>query len=170
MKVGSKFLGSYSFEGEARKYMHLDNNTLLAFRLYGYKSGGKNPMLNWTGGNNTLRAGEYRGLIGNNIFLFNAEFRFPLASYALTPLGAIGPIRGVIFFDFGGVWLSGDKFKVFEKYGEKKRLRLKDAISSYGFGLEFIMFGYPMHLEWTWRTDFTRRDYQGVNFWIGYDF
>jgi hypothetical protein len=168
---GGDFLDAYIFEGEARKYFALTNDVQLAFRGYGYKSGGANRLLTWTGGNNTFRTAGYRRLVGENVFLFNAELRFPLIQAALTPIGIIGPIRGVFFFDVGGVWFNGQDFNFFQKDDEgKTKYQLQDAISSYGFGLEFFLFGYPMHVEWTWRTDWKQKAYHGVNFWIGYDF
>jgi hypothetical protein len=166
-KLGSEFQDTYVLQGDFRKYFRINNATSLAIRLNGFKSGGKYPKLFWTGGNNTLRTVGYRQLTGNNMFLFNAELRLPLVQQANTLLGNIGPIRGVFFFDLGGIWFSGQDFRLFQK---GKGIKLQDAISSYGFGLEFWMFGYPMHVEWTWRTDLRKKAYHGVNFWIGFDF
>ncbi len=171
VKIGSKFLDAYTLEADFRKYLRISNTALLAFRLYGYKSGGKNSLLFWSGGNNTFRSEGFYRLTGNNIFLFNAEFRFPLVHAALTPIGIIGPVRGVFFFDVGGIWYNGEKFKLFQENAEgKKQFRLQDAISVYGYGLEFFLFGYPMHVEWVWKTDWKYKAYHGVNFWIGFDF
>ena len=72
-----------------------------------------------------------------------------------------------VFFDLGGVWFRGQKFRFFQ---EGKGLALRDPIASYGFGLEFFFLGYPMHVEWVWRTDLRRKDYYGINFWVGFDF
>jgi len=166
-KLGDEFIDAYSITADIRKYFRLDNNVSLALRFSGFKSGGKNPLLYWTGGNNTIRSIGFRRLTGNNLFLFNAEFRFPLLFQAWSPLGPLGPIRGVFFFDLGGIWFNGQDFTFFQK---DRGIALEDPIASYGFGLEFFFLGYPMHLEWVWRTDLRRRDYYGVNFWIGFDF
>jgi hypothetical protein len=166
-KFGSKWMDAYTMEADFRKYLRLDNNTLLAFRLSGFKSGGPNAELYWTGGNNTFRAADFLRLVGNQYFLFNAEFRFPIVHLALTPIGLIGPVRGNFFFDLGGIWYNGEDFRMFEK-GEG--LKLQDGRASYGFGIEFFLFGYPMHLDWVWKTDLTRKRYYGLNFWIGFDF
>ncbi|MCP5050038.1 MAG: BamA/TamA family outer membrane protein [bacterium] len=171
VKFGSNFLDAYTMTGDVRKYFRLTNDVQLAFRLYGYKSGGKNPLLMWTGGNNTFRSEGYRRVVGEKMFLFNAELRLPLIQAALTPIGVIGPIRGVVFFDVGGVWFNGQKFNFFKKDAAgKTQFQLQDAISTYGFGLEFFMFGWPMHVDWVWRTDWKQKSYHGVNFWVGYDF
>jgi len=117
-------------------------------------------------------------LVGNNATFFNAEFRFPLILRMQTVIGMIGPIRGVLFYDLGGVWLDDapEKFRFFEQGRGLNNLfkagsvRLKDAISSYGFGIALYMFGYPMHFDWVWQTDLNARKYYGVNFWMGFDF
>ena len=167
IKFKSSYQDSYALEADLRKYIRIDNYTLLAFRMWGFKSGGKNPLIFWTGGDNTIRSVGWRNLIGNNGFTFNAELRFPLLHIAATPIGLIGPVRGVFFFDLGGVWFNGEKFRLFEK-GEG--LKLDDAISSYGFGVEWFMFGFPFHIEWVYKTNFKDKTYQGINFWIGFDF
>ncbi len=166
-KLSDKFIDAYTVEGDFRKYFRFDNYSLLALRLYGFKSGGKTPLLQWTGGNNTIRSVGYRRLAGSNMFLFNAELRFPVLHQAISPIGPLGPLRGVFFFDLGGVWFNDQKFRLLQ---EGKGITLQDAIASYGFGLEFYFLGYPMHLEWVWRTDLKRKDYYGVIFWIGYSF
>jgi len=165
-KLFSKSLDAYTLEADVRKYVRLDNNSLLAFRLSGFYSGGANALLFWTGGNNTLRAVDFRSLAGNQGFFFNAELRFPLVHAALTPIGVLGPLRGVFFFDLGGLWFNDQPYRIFEK----GKFKLQDGLSSYGYGIEFFLFGYPMHFEWVWRTDFKDKRYNGINFWIGYDF
>ena len=167
LKLFSDSLDAYILEGDFRKYLRIDNQSLLAFRLSGFYSGGKNSLLYWSGGNNTLRAADFRSLIGNKGFFFNAEFRFPLVTAALTPIGVIGPIRGVFFFDAGGFWFNDQEFSFFEK---GQNLKLQDGLASYGYGVEFFLFGYPMHVEWVYRTNFKETKFNGVNFWIGFDF
>jgi Tol biopolymer transport system component len=166
-KLSDKFIDTYTVQADLRKYIRLDNYSLLAFRFYGFKSGGKTPLMYWTGGNNTIRSVGYRRLAGSNIFLFNAELRFPILFQAISPIGYLGPLRGIFFFDLGGVWFNDEKFRIFQ---EGKGITLQDAIASYGFGIEFYFLGYPMHLDWVWRTDLRRKDYYGVVFWIGYGF
>jgi len=166
-KIGSDWMDAFVLEADLRKYIKLDRQTLLAFRFLGTTSSGKNAPFFWTGGNNTIRSIRYSGLTGTNMFWLNAELRFPLIQVAATPIGLIGPVRGVFFFDVGGAWYKDQKFRIFK---EGEGLRLEDPIASYGFGLEFFVFGYPMHVDWVWRTDLKQRDYYGVNFWIGFDF
>lgn len=180
IKLGAKFLDAYNIHADFKKYFRIDNNTLLAFRLSGYFSKGKNPQLYWFGGDNTIRATEFRRLVGNNAFFFNAEFRFPLILQARTLLGILGPIRGVFFFDIGGVWMDDApeelKYQFFQEgkglknIFKKGGVKLKDGISSYGFGIVLYMFGYPMHFDWVYQTDLFAHKYYGFHFWIGFDF
>jgi len=60
-----------------------------------------------------------------------------------------------------------------------------DARASYGFGLETFAVGFPIHIDWSWRTLFNK-NWENVLFsgsgggdafrrvkvdlWIGYDF
>lgn len=166
-KFSSDFMDAYTIDADLRKYFRLDNHTLFAFRAVGKTSGGKNPMIFWSGGNNTIRSSNLYSVTGNNLFFFNAEFRFSIIQLALTPLGIIGPVRGVVFFDLGGAWYNEQDFRVF-KSGDK--LTLQDALASYGWGVEVFFLGIPMHFEWVYRTNFDSTNYWGLNFWIGYDF
>ena len=165
--ISSSWMKATVLEGDLRKYIRLDPNTLIALRGQFYYSGGRNRMIYWTGGNNTIRSADFYNMNGERAFVLNAEFRFPLVHAALTPLGLIGPVRGVIFADLGGAWFKGQDFTFFAK-GEG--LRLKDPVSSYGFGIQFFMLGLPMHVEWVHQTDLKTSSYSGVKFWIGYDF
>ena len=44
----------------------------------------------------------------------NAELRFPLIHAMATPIGILGGIRGVFFFNIGGAGLEGPAFKVWD--------------------------------------------------------
>jgi hypothetical protein len=158
---------SFVLKADLRKYLRITNDMLLAVRTTGYWSGGKNPLLFWSGGNNTARSVDWSELVGNKGFNFVTELRVPLVIAALTPIGIVGPVRGTFFFDLSGAWLKGESFRFFEK---GSGLKLEDPISSYGFGIEFFFFGWPFHVEWVHTTDFKESHKSGVNFWIGYDF
>jgi len=117
-----------------------------------------------------------------------------------TPIGILGGIRGVFFANLGGTGLDGLDFKVFEndttvtpalrdQSGAIIRppqviqgFRLQDARASYGLGIETFALGFPIHLDWSYRTLFNK-DWENYLFgsselwrnpkfsvWIGYDF
>ncbi len=158
---------SWTLQGDVRKYLRINSDMLLAFRGSGFWSGGANPLVTWSGGDNTIRSAGWRELVGNRGFLFNAELRVPLVTAALTPIGIVGPLRGTFFFDLGGYWFKDQAFRVFSP---GNGLQLQDARASYGFGLQFFLFGWPFHVEWVRATDFKTSRSTGVNFWIGFDF
>jgi hypothetical protein len=129
----------------------------------------------------------------------------------LTPLGVVGGLRGTVFFNIGGAGINGQEFTPWTTADELitpivdyvpnlqtglfdpvfgptfllSGFRLKDARASYGFGLQSFMLGFPMHFDWSWKTQFNR-DYENLiyavnggseafrkvkfSFWIGYDF
>jgi hypothetical protein len=128
----------------------------------------------------------------------------------LTPVGVMGGIRGVLFAGMGGGWFEGQPFSWWKNnselytpiigyrqtslitqepiYGPPTQvdgLRLVDARGSYGIGLETFALGFPIHIDWSWKTLFNR-DWEDlkfaafggssefrkpqVTFWMGYDF
>jgi len=155
---------AYAVRVDLRKYFPIGSDFLFAFQGYGEFSGGEEPYIFYGGGNNEIRSTNYYTMAGNNYFHINAEFRFPLINLAATPIGLIGPVRGVVFADAGGAWFKGQDFQFIENG------KLKDAIGSVGYGVEFFLGGYPIHIEWVHRTDYADFSDDEVNFWIGFDF
>jgi hypothetical protein len=171
---------------DARYYMRLGTNGVLAFRARGFKSWGEFPGYLYFGGNSEMRGYEYLEFLGNKAFFTNAELRFPLIEAALTPIGVIGGLRGVFFFNFGGVGYEGramnvwtsDPFSyqpvidfvgnpdptdinrpIIEVFGPTQTIsgfRLVDSRASYGIGIETFALGFPIHFDWSWRTLFNR--------------
>ena len=183
-------LSRQTVEGDARYYMRLGTNGVLALRARGYKSWGEFPGYFYFGGNSELRGYDYLQFLGNKGFFTNAELRFPLIEAALTPIGVVGGLRGVFFFNFGAagyeglqmnVWTSSDTVAtpivdyVFDPtspsgarpvFGEPRPItgfRLVDSRASYGVGLETFALGFPIHFDWSWRTLFNK-DWEDVVF------
>lgn len=187
-KIGDT-LSRQTFDVDARYYLRLGTNGVLALRGRGFKSWGDFPDFTYFGGNSELRGYEYLEFIGHQTFFANAELRFPLIEAMLTPLGVLGGIRGVFFFGIGAAGFNGQPFKVFSKstevyptvvgfapnfqtgtfdpvFGDPKLVsgfRLQDARASYGIGLETFAIGFPIHFDWSWRTLFNR-DWEDVLF------
>ena len=176
-------LSRQTVDVDARYYMRLGTNGVLAFRARGYKSWGEFPGYIYFGGNSELRGYDYLEFLGNKAFFTNAELRFPLIEAALTPIGVIGGLRGVFFFNFGGsgyeglpVTVATDKPTTYQPllgyvsdpfslsgarpvYGPERTIsgfRLVDSRASYGVGLETFALGFPIHFDWSWRTLFNR--------------
>jgi hypothetical protein len=168
---------------DARYYMRLGTNGVLALRARAFKSWGEFPGYVYFGGNSEMRGYDYLEFLGNNGFFTNAELRFPIIEAALTPIGVVGGLRGVMFFNLGGagfeglpwkVWSTGsttytpllgyapDPFSVtgyqpvFGPDLPVSGFRLIDSRASYGIGLETFALGFPVHFDWSWRTLFNR--------------
>jgi outer membrane protein assembly factor BamA len=176
-RMGS-FLSRQTTDVDARKYIRLATNGVLAFRFRGLKSWGDFPTYLYFGGNSELRGYDYLQFIGNKAFFANAELRFPLIEAALTPFGVIGGLRAVAFANFGASQVDPNKMVVYDKkpvnvvpivnyqtdfftgattpvYGQPTTisgLRLVDGKASYGLGLETFALGFPIHFDWSWRT------------------
>ena len=178
--IGSNLLGKQTFDADARYYLRLGENGLLALRGRAFKSVGDFPDFLYFGGNSEMRGFEYLEFIGHNVAFFNAELRFPLIEAMLTPIGVLGGVRGTFFFDVGGAGLAGQPFTMFSRTAETitptigfgfdpvaneysqvfgnpttvSGFRLVDGRASYGIGLSTSVIGIPLHFDWSWRTLF----------------
>jgi hypothetical protein len=172
-KVGNS-LSRQTGDIDARYYIRLAANGVLALRAYGFKSWGDAPGYTFFGGNSEMRGYDYRQFLGHKAFYTNAELRFPLIHAMATPIGILGGIRGVFFFNFGGAGLEGNQFKVWDNKGVTfnpevtstgivvrpatriEGFRLVDSRASYGIGLETFALGFPVHFDWSYRTLFNK--------------
>ena len=177
----SDSLSRQTVEGDARYYMRLASNGVLALRARGFKSWGAYPDYMFFGGNSEMRGYDYLSFIGHNAGFFNAELRFPLIEAMLTPLGVMGGLRGTVFFNIGGGSFVGEDFTPWtndplsvpvqvdlvldqarQQYvplfatADVSGFRLVDARASYGIGLQTFALGFPMHFDWSWRTMFNK--------------
>jgi len=172
------FLTRQTVDVDARKYIRLATNGVLAFRFRGLKSWGDFPTYLYYGGNSEMRGYDYLQFIGNKGFFANAELRFPVIEAALTPFGVVGGLRAVAFADFGASQVDPNKMVVWDSkpvnvipitnytqdfftgaitpvYGPPTTIsgfRLVDGHASYGLGLETFALGFPIHFDWSWRT------------------
>jgi hypothetical protein len=187
-KLG-KLLSRQTADVDARYYMRLATNGVLAFRARGFKSWGEFPGYMYFGGNSELRGYDYLEFLGNKAFFLDGELRFPLIEAALTPLGVIGGLRGIAFANIGAAGYEGVPMKVFTRnpitvtpllgfepnfetltydpvYGPPASiggLKLLDGRASYGLGLETFALGFPIHFDWSWRT-LLNKDYEDYVF------
>jgi hypothetical protein len=176
-----KDLSWQTLEVDVRKYFRLFGSSVLALRGKGYRSWGPTPDFTYFGGNSEMRGYDYLEFVGQKGFFANAELRLPLVHAMATPIGVVGGIRGVAFFNIGGGWFdnSGYKFSTREDqvitpvvgldfdangfpipvYGQPVGVtgfRLVDGRASYGIGLETFALGFPIHFDWSWRTLFNK--------------
>jgi len=180
-KIGNT-LSRQTFDGDVRYYLRLGGSGLLALRGRGFKSIGDYPDFMYFGGNSEMRGYDYLQFVGHNAFFGNAELRFPLIEAMLTPIGVLGGVRGVAFFNIGGASFKGQDYNFASSstvgydpvigyagpdangqfspiYGPRQEIsgfRLVDGRASYGFGLETFALGFPIHFDWSWKTLFNR--------------
>jgi len=180
-KIGGS-LSRQTLDLDARRYLRVGGSGLLALRGRAFKSWGAAPTFLYFGGNSEMHGYDYLQFIGQNAIFGNAELRFPIIQAMLTPIGVLGGIRGVFFFNIGAGWFPatnpGFKFATaapetvqpivgyaadpvtgayIPVYGDPITVtgfRLVDSRASYGFGLETFVLGFPIHFDWSWRTMF----------------
>ena len=179
-KIGS-LLSRQTIDTDVRYYQRLLGTGTLAFRFRGFKSIGDYPDYLYFGGMSEMRGYDYLEFVGQNAVFGNVELRFPIIEAMLTPIGVLGGIRGVLFFDMGAGWFNDTNFKwwtdetqTFQQqigvtadedgnlvgiYADPVTVsgfRLVDSRASYGIGLETFVLGFPMHFDWSWRTMFNK--------------
>jgi outer membrane protein assembly factor BamA len=127
-----------------------------------------------------MRGYPYLSFVGQKAFFADAELRVPLIEAMLTPIGILGGLRGVLFFNVSGASLNGQPFTFATTKTESytpiigysvnatglspvmgapvtvSGLRLVDGRASYGFGLESFLLGFPMHFDFSWKTLFNQ--------------
>lgn len=182
--AASGLFGRQTADIDARYYKRLATNGVLALRARGFRSWGEFPGFLYFGGNSELRGYDFLEFLGNKAFFANAELRFPIIEAALTPIGVIGGLRGVAFFNLGAAGLDGVPMKVATRqpseitpllgfqlapfaaggvepvFGPPARIpgfKLVDGRASYGIGLQTLALGFPVHFDWSWRTLFNRQ-------------
>jgi outer membrane protein assembly factor BamA len=175
-KIG-KTLSRYTGDADARYYLRLGGTGLLALRARGFKSWGVSPDFLYFGGNSEMRGYDYLEFLGQKAFFGNAELRFPLIELMRTPIGVMGGIRGVFYFNIGGAGFHNTPFTFYTSDDEIVRpvtydslgnpvpgnpqlisgFRLRDGRASYGIGLETFALGFPIHFDWSWRTLFNKQ-------------
>jgi hypothetical protein len=186
---GDAWISRNTLDLDYRHYSRIAANGVLATRVKGFKSWGRNPDFFYFGGNSELRGYEYLEFIGQKGFFANAELRFPLIEAMLTPLGVLGGLRGVFFGNIGGAGANTQPFKAYSRGDEVVQplagydidpvtndliprlgppqvvsgFRLIDARASYGIGLQSFLLGFPMHFDWSWKTMFNK-GYEGLLF------
>jgi outer membrane protein assembly factor BamB len=149
---------------DARQYVPLTLRSNLAFRGFIGIADGNRPSPYYFGGLDTLRAFDLFSLVGDRAFFANAELRFPLIDYLVTPILGFRGIRGNIFLDTGGAWFH--KFQSFRYYNSQTH-SLQNGVADYGFGLSVDVFGLPINWDfakqWTIKTSGSFR----TEFWVG---
>ena len=182
LPVAESFIHNTTLNADLRKYLSLGGNTLFAVRFRGFASLGRNQFIGYYGGNNDVRSSYFYNLVGTSYWFANAELRLPLINTAQTIIGTVGPVRGTVFFDVTKRRLGdllADFYRVENDASGAAYLVTAEAIGSIGAGVQFFVFGLPLHLEFAKRLEWgslgkpfsiTAAGAWMTKFWIGYDF
>ncbi len=134
---------------QLRQYVPISRRVLFAFRELGIFSSGNLPNYDSASGYDRLRAYPYGYIYGNDAWVFNAEFRFPLIDTIVFPFLQFGGIRGRIFYDLGGAWSKGQTFQLWNS----QERNFQDALADYGAGFSFFFFGIPFNIDFVWQQN-----------------
>jgi len=179
-KIGSNGLDIQTFTADYRKYVRVTKDFILAYRLSGGLSVGKNRQNFFIGGtegwisptlyNNVipiynvedfafltpvlpLRGYEYAQQVGTHFGVANLEFRFPLLKYLIfgaLPIG-FADILGTGFVDVGSAWTNSNTWKMFGNDPNSGETVFQDLLVGTGVGVRLILFGLPIRWDVAWR-------------------
>ncbi|MEQ8223100.1 MAG: BamA/TamA family outer membrane protein, partial [Candidatus Eremiobacterota bacterium] len=100
----------------------------LAFRVLGGTSTGDLPLSDqfYLGGNDTLRAYEQGEFLGDRVFLFQAEYRFPILKSRV--------LQGALFFDAGNATQRDSVKGLFDNIKSDEGIGIRVAVPALGIG------------------------------------
>ncbi|MFC1851843.1 BamA/TamA family outer membrane protein [candidate division CSSED10-310 bacterium] len=158
-KLSRSYLDYLDYHYDLRAYQRISPRTLLAARLFGIYSTGKDKPVYSIGGGTTLRGYKYNELVGNNVAVMNLEFRFPLIDIILIPfLGAFTNVRGAFYWDFGAAWFD-EEDPTFWEHTAEDGFHFVDLKSSQGFGIYWNLGYFELRFDWARKTNFN--EFQG---------
>lgn len=103
---------------------------------------------------------ESSRLLGSRVAVANAELRFPLIrsfSLGILPI-SLPPVDGLVFYDVGMAWSSGDKTAFFSRVAPEDQESTRYPLRSYGYGVRLNLYGLAL-LRWDYAIplDLARR-------------
>ena len=142
---------SFDTSLDLRHYFKITRRSLIAMRLYAFRSTGSLPNVVSFGGIDTLRTIPVYGLFGNTGGFFNLEFRFPLIDLLATPILGFQGIRGKAFIEVGGAALKNQPWQFWKDYRLCGAGLLCDGVqggfADWGFGMQVNFLGLPLHFD-----------------------
>ncbi len=130
---GGSLMSRQTIDTDLRYYQRLAATGVLAFRFRGFKSTGEYPAYMYFGGTSEMRGYDYYQFAGTNALYGNVELRFPLIEAMLTPIGVMGGVRGVAFFDVGAGWFPGVPFTFWTSSSETYQQQIGVEVDSEGY-------------------------------------
>jgi Tol biopolymer transport system component len=139
--------------GDYRRYINISPRAVLAWRVVGASSLGRDKQVFRIGGPETFRGADYGDILGTNILIQNFEFRFPLLPFLPANTDFLS---GVTFVDAAAGWglnvpgLIKEEFKPFSTDGG---FHLQDLRSAFGLGARLNLGYVALKFDMAWPTD-----------------
>ncbi|MEE9170475.1 MAG: hypothetical protein V3U73_11955, partial [bacterium] len=159
-----------TFFADYRKYKNISQRSVLAYRLLGGYSTGRDAQIYSIGGPYTFRGTDFNGLYGSKFLVQNLEYRFPLLPF-LPP--GYDFLSGVAFFDLAGAWgedIPGLVKETFQPFSSDGGFALNDLKGALGFGGRLNLGYVGLRLDIGWPTNLQDFGKPVTLFSIGADF
>ncbi|HTY36031.1 MAG TPA: biopolymer transporter Tol, partial [Bacteroidota bacterium] len=196
-KISSGGLDIQTFTADYRSYNRLAREFILAYRLSGGISTGRDKQNFFIGGtegwinpsfhNNSLplynvedfafltpvlplRGFDYAEQVGTHYAVANLEFRFPLLKYLIfgaLPIG-FANILGTAFVDMGSAWTETNSWSLWQRMNGQTTFQ--DLLVGTGVGTRLFLFGIPLRIDVAWRFNWSGFSEPIYYFAIGPDF
>jgi Tol biopolymer transport system component len=153
-----------------RRYFNVSPRTVLAWRLVGASSLGRDKQIFRIGGPQTFRGTEFGDVLGTNILIQNLELRFPLLPF--LPANA-DFLSGVTFMDAAAGWglnVPGLIKENFQPFSTEGGFHLQDLRSAFGLGARLNLGFASLKFDLAWPTDLQNVGKPIRMFSIGADF
>jgi len=150
----------YLFSCDLRRYIRLGQQSCYALRLIFQGTGGPDALPLSMGGSLSMRGYKYHDFLGEKLFMFNQELRFPILNRIVlnTPLGTadMGSLAGALFFDVGEAWSE----------------KLPGLRGDFGLSLRWGLFDiFVFRLDIAKKTDFESISHDTpVRFFVGWNY
>lgn len=87
----------------------------------------------YLGGSDNLRGYEAGEFLGDNVFLFQAEYRFPILKSKV--------LQGAVFFDAGNTSLNSSEESLFENLNTDEGIGVRFSVPALGLGTIRLDYG-----------------------------
>ena len=136
-----------------RRYLRASNRTVLAWRVMGAASYGKDERFFDVGGPYTYRGADFNELFGSKFFVSNLEYRFPM--FFFLPQN-YDMLSGAAYLDAAGAWGIDDAGfgnKRFQPFSTDGGFHLKDLNAALGVAARLNMGYFLLQFDLAWPTD-----------------
>ncbi|NIR52923.1 hypothetical protein GWO09_32085, partial [candidate division KSB1 bacterium] len=142
-----------NFFADHRRYFNISPRTVLAWRLLGGASIGKDEQIFRLGGAYSYRGADFGELIGPNFFVSNLEYRFPFLPFLPANYDFLS---AAAFWDVGAAWgidVPGFVSEEFQPFTSDNGFRLKDLQSAFGIGARLNIGYFLLQYDLAFPTD-----------------